>query len=541
MVLRIRLLALAAISSSVSSDVLGGREYQTMVEVIVGSLLGCCEHVAIADLLQQCVLRRNSWANVVIAHTVISRSEKEPSSSHPITTYSAPELRLRRAQSVHHVPGLPGPTQAEISQAAISSFRTLVQHANGPQLGIVVEVLCSWLDRAPGRWVNRDWVSGLLEGMAAWGGVQYRFVLPSTLAELLLALRDDAQDDVKRSTLLAALTRLLDSQLSLIGLSPSTLLGSLLMLLLRQPSPDVLGAIGALAGKVYYKDQNIDFVEEILGRLDSASGPDRLLALLDAAKVILASGKIGAESGGHATVGERNTVPPEVVGQSIYLLSHPSPSVRSAYASLVTTYILSELPSGDNSGDKRLYKRLFSVLFDLLQTPSSPSAGQPISTSSSPRQRRVSLLINSVQPEPSDYKGAAAMLVAIVQQGGPTVVCDIVGLVTAVQPVINNAGSLPFDRVWQALGERYASNVSTAPLDKEGARTRVTALAASQTLQEATELNRQMLEGRLLVPYSPTSGMSPFPPPPPPPPRRRDDETTRLPSALLKPSRPGLA
>lgn len=56
MILRIRLLALAAISSSVTSDVLGGREYRAMVKVIVGSLLGCCEHVAIAELLLQCVL-----------------------------------------------------------------------------------------------------------------------------------------------------------------------------------------------------------------------------------------------------------------------------------------------------------------------------------------------------------------------------------------------------------------------------------------------------------------------------------------------------
>lgn len=52
-VLRIRLLALAAISSSVTSDILGGRQYRAMVEVIAGSLLGCCEDVAISDLLAQ--------------------------------------------------------------------------------------------------------------------------------------------------------------------------------------------------------------------------------------------------------------------------------------------------------------------------------------------------------------------------------------------------------------------------------------------------------------------------------------------------------
>jgi hypothetical protein len=403
------------------------------------------------------------------------------------------------------VPGLPGPTQAEISQAAISSFRTLVQHANGPQLGIVVEVLCAWLDRSSDRWSQRDWVSGLLEGMAAWGGVQYRFVLPSTLAELLLTLGDDSQDDVKRTTLLAALTRLLDSQLSLIGLSPSTLLGSLLTLLLRRPSPDVLGAIGALAGKVYYKDQSIDFVEEILGRLDGAGGPDRLLALLDATKVVLASGKGGAESSGRTTVGERNTVPPEVVGQAIHLLSHPSPAVRSAYASLLASYISRELPSGDEGADERFYKRIFSVLFDLLQAPPSPSAAPLTSTSSSPRQRRVSLLVNPVQPEPTDFTGAAAMLVAIVQRGGPPVACDVVGLITAVQPAGGSSGS-PFDQVWHALGERYPSSQPFA--GNEDVRARVAALAASQSLQQGTGLSQETLEDRLLAPYSPSTGAS---------------------------------
>ena len=435
-----------------------------------------------------------------------ARSEKEPSSSHPITTYSAPELRLRRAQSVHHVPGLPGPTQAELSQAAISSFRTLVQNATGPELGIVVEVLCAWLDRSPDRWAQREWVSGLLEGMAAWGGVQYRFVLPSTLAELLLALGDDDQTDVKRTTLLAALTRLLASQLSLIGLSPSTLLGSLLTLLLRRPSPDVLGAIGALAGKVYYKDQNIDFIEEILGRLDGAGGPDRLLALLDAAKVILASGKGGVESGGRTTVGERNTVPPEVVGQSTHLLSHPSSAVRSAYGSLLTTYISSELPSGDEGDDGRLCKRIISVLFDLLQAPPSPSAAPSPSTASSPRQRRVSLLVNTVQPEPADLTWATALLVAVVRQGGPMVVCDVVGLLNAVQPAGGSAGS-PFDEVWRLLSDHYPSS---HPIAAEGdVRARVLALAGSQPLQEGTGLNQQTLQDRLLAPYSPDSGSSP--------------------------------
>lgn len=52
-VLRIRLLALAAISSSVTSDVLGGREYRHMIEVVVACLLGCCENVEISELLAQ--------------------------------------------------------------------------------------------------------------------------------------------------------------------------------------------------------------------------------------------------------------------------------------------------------------------------------------------------------------------------------------------------------------------------------------------------------------------------------------------------------
>lgn len=446
---------------------------------------------------------------LTLCPSLLCRSEEEPSSSHPIATTSAPELRLRRAQSVHHVPGLPGPTQDEISHAAISSFRSLVQHANGAQIGVVVEVLCAWLDKGK-RWERQEWVGGLVEGMAAWGGVQYRYVLPSTLAEILLQLADGPSDDVKRATLLAALTRLLGSQLSLIGLSPSTLLGSLLTLLSRQPSPDVLKAIGALASKVYYKDQNIDFVEEALGRLDGAGGPERLLPLLDASRVILTAGR-GGESAAAGTkpvssaAGERNHVPPDVLGPSVHLLGHANAPVRASYSALVATYIYTELPSGED-GDARFLARVLSTLHDLLQTTPPPSAASsplmPGSTRSSPRQRRVSLMVNPVQPQPADYAAASVVLVAVADKGGPQLVRDVVGLLASLK---HAAGAEPLEEVWRVIGERYAPG--QPPLTGESdVRARAIRLAESASLQQGTGMDQATLAARLLSPYSPALG-----------------------------------
>lgn len=430
------------------------------------------------------------------------RSGMEPSSSSKaITTNSAPELRLRRAQSVHHVPGSPGPTQEEISQAAIVSFKSLVQRASGGQLEEVVEVLGGWLDRGD-RWSRTEWVEGLVVGMAGWGGVQYRFVLPTTIAEVLLSLPDSPKQEVKRATLLSALKKLLDSSLSLIGLSPSTLLSSLLTLLLRQPTPDVLAAIGALASKIYYKDQNIDFVEEILARLEGANTPDRLVPLLDASRVILTAGRKGGPSGLKTLVaGDRSHIPPETIIPSVQLLGHPSTVVRSAYSSLLIVYIQQELPSSAES-DIRFYSRVLSTLHDLLQTspaPSTSSSPHPsASTQSSPRHRRVSLLVNTAQPEPSDYSDASALLQTVVEKGGAKIVPDVVGLLAAIEST-PTAGK--FVDVWSVLGQGYVGR----SLDGDS---KVGQLAGSESLQAELGLDRAALEDRLTSPYAPTTGTS---------------------------------
>lgn len=185
----------------------------------------------------------------------------------PISPYLA-EFRTRpalerRAVSIHiHIDGDKGPSMSDVSNACLHALYSLLEHANGSQLGHIMRSICDSLDELKG-WESPPHCCWIAEKATEWSQFQYRYAVPTWLVERLLENQDSPITTPLHTALAAMITTVFNSPTPLVNLSTSDIISNLITLLLRRtaidPEDNLLSAlvecVSSLGSHVYYSDQ----------------------------------------------------------------------------------------------------------------------------------------------------------------------------------------------------------------------------------------------------------------------------------------------
>jgi len=187
----------------------------------------------------------------------------------------------RRAASIHvHTDGDKGPSASDVSEACLRALYCLLGHANGAQLGYVMQSSFDNLDLIQG-WSKIGHCCWYAQKAAEWAQYQYRYVVPTWLVDRLSSQENTLDVPPLLESLVSMITSVFSSSTPLINLSSSDILSNLLSLLLRRISmfpedcalPILVESISSLGRHVYYSDQIQDL---------TVSGPFSLYILLNA-------------------------------------------------------------------------------------------------------------------------------------------------------------------------------------------------------------------------------------------------------------------
>ncbi|KAF9451642.1 hypothetical protein P691DRAFT_723661 [Macrolepiota fuliginosa MF-IS2] len=257
---RTRLVGLSALTAALNSEALYNDfvQFRAQVSVILNPILLVLLRSDISTLNEQAV---------------------EVKDRGPISPYLA-EFRQRptyerRAASIHiHIDGDKGPSSSEVSEAALRALFSLLNHANGPQLGFIMQSTCDNLDELKG-WSKTDHCCWLAQRTADWAQYQYRYVVATWLVERLLENQHSAAVTPMHRALTAMITTVLNSPTRMINLSSSDILSNLTTILIRRTAlepedpliPLLERCIASLGTHVYYSDQIQDLAGELVGRL----------------------------------------------------------------------------------------------------------------------------------------------------------------------------------------------------------------------------------------------------------------------------------
>ncbi|KAJ3573353.1 hypothetical protein NP233_g2488 [Leucocoprinus birnbaumii] len=313
----------------------------------------------------------------------------------------------RRAASIHlHVDGERGPSDTQVSDAALRALFSLLSHANSPQLGFIMQSTFDNLDKLAG-WSKIEHCCWLAQRIADWAQYQYRYVVPTWLVERLLENQNSTNTTPMHLALTAMITTVLNSPTRMINLSSSDILSNLTTVLVRRSSIDpedpliipLEKCIASLGTHVYYSDQIQDLAGELINRLITAEiqgvlsngKPGYLRARSAAIRAILAglSGLIETanksdamtqnrpkspsrsnspqmtdhSSRDHAhdnRMPRRTRVPPDIWQDTLSLICDREIAVRMEYTTTLVYYISQEMPkygdSADPDGTKRSRK-----------------------------------------------------------------------------------------------------------------------------------------------------------------------------------------
>ncbi|KAJ7507965.1 hypothetical protein B0H11DRAFT_1969523 [Mycena galericulata] len=332
----------------------------------------------------------------------------------PISPYLA-EFRTRpaierRAASIHiHVDGEAGPSMSEVSSAALRALFSLLEHANGAQLGHIMRASLDTLeDSKSSSWGQIEHCCWFSKKTAEWAQYQYRYAIPTWLVERLVENQEVTTAAPIHTALAAMVTAVFNSSTPLVNLSTSDIVSNLTTLLIRRASihpddsllPALVECVASLGRHVYYSDQIQDLAGEIINRLvavevqgafnrgeENRSQAIRcliagLLGLIHAAqeneggkqlddppkrnrsssfKVSSPASQIAnPELGAHAA-SRRTQVPPDIWQDTLSLLCDTDYAVRSDYASALVFYLVNEIPtlpgeSTDADGVKRPHR-----------------------------------------------------------------------------------------------------------------------------------------------------------------------------------------
>ncbi|KAJ6628774.1 hypothetical protein B0H10DRAFT_1989294 [Mycena sp. CBHHK59/15] len=325
----------------------------------------------------------------------------------PISPYLA-EFRTRpaierRAASIHvHVDGETGPSMSEVSSASLRALFSLLEHANGNQLGYIMRASFDTLDDSK-SWVKVEHCCWLAKKIAEWAQYQYRYAVPTWLVERLVENQEVTTATVMHTALAAMVTTVFNSSTPLVNLSTSDIVSNLVTLLIRRASinaddgllPALVECIASLGRHVYYSDQIQDLAGEIINRLvvvevqgvldprkQQASRRNRsqaircllagLLGLIHAAeqneaakelqdppkrsrsasfKVSSPASQIANPDLGAHGASQRTQVPPDIWQDTLSLLCDSDYAVRADYCSILVFYLQNEISTLGDSKD----------------------------------------------------------------------------------------------------------------------------------------------------------------------------------------------
>lgn len=163
---------------------------------------------------------------------------------------------------------------------ALQGLRTLFDTVNASQVQLSTISIVNFILKSS---KNDAWNTTLIELMAEWTPVQYRFIILRTLLEILISV--SLQNFGQQLTIAKLISSLLSCSVNLVGLSVLDvlqLLFSQLIGVLQAPKrregevsevratlvKQLTLSMGDLATHIYYSDQIMDMITEVISRLE---------------------------------------------------------------------------------------------------------------------------------------------------------------------------------------------------------------------------------------------------------------------------------
>ncbi|KAJ9108922.1 hypothetical protein QFC21_000243 [Naganishia friedmannii] len=273
---RTRLIGLAALVAAVQSDLLNASysDFGKQTRIFIPALI------------------TNLWlANLDDLKLETARVQIDASPSPYFTEFQArPRLSDRRAPSLHaHIIGEKGPATSEVVGGALRTLRELIESCHSSQLSTCLQDMMDVFDgttdstsqrkgasRVSG-WKDRERCCWLAECVASYAMLGYRYIVPLSLLEQLVAgTKETAVLGDRELTLMEMLISLFSAEkLSLVGIAPAELLNSLLDIIIARARiatcdvllPSLVRCILAIGSHIYYVDQTNDMIEVVINRI----------------------------------------------------------------------------------------------------------------------------------------------------------------------------------------------------------------------------------------------------------------------------------
>ena len=310
------------------------------------------------------------------------------------------------------------PNTSTILRLALKGIYDLVSQCQTAQLSSLIDALFEHLDRA--GWQDEELCCWIAERLTSGAMLQYRYVIPTRLVELIVALGDIAPGP-KQTTILAMIMTVINSDISLVGLGVIYILDSLVGLTIRRIRchaqdallPQLVQCISSLATHIYYPEQVNEIIEEIAYRLPDIPSSDTsrlhvvrtliccIIGVMEVAQrgdelEERASGGVkSADKGKGPQVGNgpmykkskrRSAISPDIFQETLPLLCESTYAVRAAYARALILYITQELPREESDqvglGDTAVFRfchALHATLYTLAMS-CSLGTGSPVAT-----------------------------------------------------------------------------------------------------------------------------------------------------------------
>jgi hypothetical protein len=343
------------------------------------------------------------------------------------------------------------PDSTAVLHLALKSLYDLIGQCQTTHLSAVVDAIFEYFDKE-GGWQNVELCCWLAERITSGAMLQYRYVVPTRLVELIHGM-GDIQPGHKQTTILAMITTVINSDISLVGLGVIYILDSLVGLTIRRircSHEDALltplvQCIASLATHIYYPDQVNEIVEEIAYRLPDIPSSDasrqhivRILVNcvigvmetaqrgdeLEANRLSATTPKPSPSKGkGPQLYAEpvftkrvskrRAPISPDIWQETLPILCESTYAVRGAYARALILYIQQELPREESGQAEiidmsafRFCNALFATIYTLamsscLGTGSPPPSKDGTPRTQSPKAGHTPLPPTITEPTPS--------------------------------------------------------------------------------------------------------------------------------------------
>ncbi|BEI81965.1 hypothetical protein CcaverHIS002_0211250 [Cutaneotrichosporon cavernicola] len=437
---RARLLGLRGLTGASTSDAaFSSGEFLRQAQIIVPALLAVLQETPMSELKGLVHRSRRRSALGPLITEVSSRPRPPPSLS-------------------EHVVGEKGPSADDVTSAAFRCLYEFVAECHTSQASHVLDVVLVYFDKR-GVWRDVERCCVITETLAQAMQLQSRFVVPTRIVELLVNMPDDQPPTDKHMSILAMVTTVLTSSVSLVGLAVTDILSSLISVIERRVALDandalltpLVNCVSSLGTHIYYVDQINDIVEETTLQMMSipVTNPARqeiLRVLIHCITGVMVAADRGDEIEAEARerpasplpmdkgkglaldspavemprardAGRRNPIAPEVWQETLPLLCESSYPVRAAYARALIFYLQTELPRDkrprpDEPNIVRFCQAVNAAVYTLAMS-SRLGQGEPLSGPPTPsRSSSANMLGSGASTPPRGQGGIVSFVVS---------------------------------------------------------------------------------------------------------------------------------